>query len=119
MAHGPAGCGWTLPPTALAKCAGPAVVPGKGAESILIEALRRRQGRPTHAQNRPPLPEAEIKLIPDLGYYWARLSRPPVRPAVPKVSRPGWASNAIDFFIQALYKLRPVCRLRRNQIGAP
>ncbi len=37
--------------------------------------------------------------------------RPPVRPTLPTISRPGWAYNAVDRFVHARYdqqKLRPV-----------
>ena len=67
--------------------------------------------------NRPPLPEAEIRLlqtwidqgakgvagerpgVPPAALHWA--FQPPKRPAVPQVSTPGWARNPIDRFILA------------------
>ncbi len=96
---------------------GPAVLPGKGAESPLIEALRGDGATDRMPLNRPPLAEAEIKLIetwidqgakampgekpgvPPAKLHWAFI--PPVRPAVPKVPGPGGAHNPIDRFIQA------------------
>ncbi len=96
---------------------GPAVLPGKGAESPLVEALRGEGGTDRMPLNRPPLPEAEIKLIeawidqgakatpgevpgvPPAKVHWAFV--PPVKPAPPHVARPGWARNPIDRFIQA------------------
>ena len=45
---------------------GPAVLPGKGAESPLIEALRGEGATDRMPLNRPPLAEAEIKLIESL-----------------------------------------------------
>ena len=96
---------------------GPAVLPGKGAESPLVEALRGEGATDRMPLNRPPLPEAEIKLIeawidqgakarpgespgvPPAKLHWAFVR--PVRPAVPRLARPGWASNPIDRFIQA------------------
>src|ERR1017187_1326012 len=42
---------------------GPAVLPGKGAESPLIEAMRGEGATDRMPLNRPPLAEAEIKRI--------------------------------------------------------
>jgi mono/diheme cytochrome c family protein len=112
--------GLTLDTAAAAKAggkSGPAVLPGKGSESPLIEALRGEGATDRMPLNRPPLSAAEIKLVeawidqgakaqpgekpgvPPAKVHWAFV--PPVRPAVPNVSRPGWASNPIDCFIQA------------------
>ena len=95
---------------------GPAVLPGKGGESPLVEALRGEGATDRMPLNRPPLPAAEIKLIeawidqgakampdekpgvPPVTVHWAFV--PPVRPAVPTVYRSEWASNPIDRFIQ-------------------
>jgi mono/diheme cytochrome c family protein len=95
---------------------GPAVLPGKGAESPLVEALRGEGTTDRMPLNRPPLKAADIKLIEawiDQGakampgekpgiapstVHWAFV--PPVRPAVPNASRAEWASNPIDRFIQ-------------------
>jgi mono/diheme cytochrome c family protein len=94
---------------------GPAVLPGKGAESSLVEALRGEGATDRMPLNRPPLQATDIKLIeawidqgakakpgerpgvPPVTVHWAYV--PPVRPAVPKVSRAEWASNPIDRFI--------------------
>ena len=96
---------------------GPAVLPGKGDESPLVEALRGEGAGERMPLNRPPLAEAEIKLIqtwidqgakaqpdekpgvPPAEVHWAFI--PPVRPAVPRVSQQGWGSNPIDGFILA------------------
>jgi mono/diheme cytochrome c family protein len=96
---------------------GPAVLPGRGALSPLIEALRGDGATDRMPLNRPPLSSAEIKLIetwidqganakpgekpgvPPAKVHWAFVS--PSRPAVPKVARKGWARNPIDCFIQA------------------
>ena len=96
---------------------GPAVLPGQGAASPLIEALRGEGAGERMPLNRPPLAEADIKLIeawidqgakalagekpglPPEETHWAFV--PPVRSAVPKVAQVGWASNPIDRFILA------------------
>jgi hypothetical protein len=96
---------------------GPAVIPGKAAESPLIAAIRGEGPTERMPLKRPPLAEAEIKLLeawidegakaeagekpgvsPALS-HWA--FSPPRRPAVAPVSKPGWARNAVDRFIQA------------------
>jgi hypothetical protein len=97
--------------------AGPAVLPGNGVESPLIEALRGDGASERMPLNRPPLAEAEIKLIeawidqgakaipgekpgvPPATQHWAFI--PPVRPAVPMVQGQGAGKNPIDRFIQA------------------
>ncbi len=96
---------------------GPVVLPGKGSSSPLIEALRGDGATDRMPLNRPPLPEAEIKLIetwidqgakaapgekpgvPPAKLHWAFV--PPARPPLPSVARKGWARNPIDSFIQA------------------
>ncbi len=96
---------------------GPAVLAGKGAESPLVLALRGEGGTDRMPLNRPPLRTEEIKLIetwidqgakfvadekpgvPPSKVHWAFVA--PVRPAVPAVSRKGWARNPIDCFIAA------------------
>ena len=99
---------------------GPAVLPGKGAESPLVEALRgdeKKHATDRMPLNRPPLSSEEIKLIenwidqgatatpgekpgvPPAKVHWAFV--PPSRPVVPKVVRRGWSRNPIDCFIQA------------------
>ncbi len=96
---------------------GPVVLPGKGGSSPLIEALRGDGASDRMPLNRPPLPEAEIKLIetwidqgakaapgekpgvPPAKTHWAFV--PPVRPTLPGAARKGWARNPIDSFIQA------------------
>ena len=96
---------------------GPAVLPGKGALSPLVEAIRGEGTSDRMPLNQPPLAAADIKLIqtwidqgakakpgekpgvPPAKVHWAFV--PPLRPAVPRVSRAGWSSNPIDGFIQA------------------
>ena len=92
-------------------------MPGKGEESPLIAALRGEGATERMPLNRPPLAEAEIKLlqawidqgakaiageqpgVPPSQSHWAFI--PPERPAVPEVAQPGWARNPIDRFILA------------------
>jgi hypothetical protein len=92
---------------------GPAVVPGRPQESLMLTALRQ-----TGALKMPPtgkLPEAEIELIekwiaagaqglPDAvikvtSNHWAFQS--PQRPAEPAVHQQSWVRNPIDRFILA------------------
>jgi len=96
---------------------GPAVVPGQGAESPLIAAVRGEGQTERMPLKRPPLSEAEIAVlkdwidqgakatageqpgVPPSKSHWAFIS--PRRPVVPEVSKPAWARNPIDRFILA------------------
>jgi hypothetical protein len=95
---------------------GAAVVPGKAAESGLIEAVRGTDGVTPMPYKRTPLTKAEIGLLttwidqgarapanekPDDGSssHWA--FRPPVRPPLPAVKDASWVRNPIDHFILA------------------
>jgi len=96
---------------------GPVVVPGRGEESPLIAAVRGNGETERMPLRRPPLSEAEITVlkdwidqgakaiadeqpgVPPSKSHWAFIA--PRRPAVPEVSRPGWARNPIDRFILA------------------
>lgn len=96
---------------------GPAVVPGKAAESPLIAAVKGDGPTERMPLKHPPLSDAQIKLLEtwiDQGAkakageqpgvaparsHWAFI--PPRRHPLPAVSRPGWARNPIDRFIQA------------------
>ncbi|MFI5457443.1 MAG: DUF1553 domain-containing protein [Isosphaerales bacterium] len=104
---------------------GPVVLPGRGEESSLIAAVRGGGEIERMPLKRPPLAEAEIKVlkdwidqgakgvagerpgVPPSASHWA--FKPPRRPAVPEVSKPGWARNPIDRFILA--------RLERAGLG--
>jgi mono/diheme cytochrome c family protein len=94
---------------------GPAVLPGRGEESPLIEAVRGEGTIARMPLKRPPLSDAEISLLLawiDQGAtspagelpgvlgkrrHWAFI--PPQRPAVPEVRRSAWARNPIDRFV--------------------
>jgi mono/diheme cytochrome c family protein len=94
---------------------GPAVLAGQGDESPLIEAVRGDGAIARMPLKRPPLSDAEIKLletwidqgakspagelpgVPAKRSHWAFIS--PVRPVVPEVKRRDWACNAIDRFV--------------------
>jgi len=96
---------------------GPAVLPGRGPESLLIAAVRGEGATERMPLNRPPLSLSEIHLLeewinqgakaiaderPGLAparLHWAFV--PSMRPAVPDVAKPGWARNPIDRFILA------------------
>jgi hypothetical protein len=96
---------------------GPAIMPGKGAESPVVEAVKGEGATDRMPLNQPPLSAAEITLIetwidqgakaqpaekpgvPPTKVHWAFV--PPERPIVPNVARPGCGSNPIDRFVQA------------------
>ncbi len=96
---------------------GPAVLPGNGDESALISAVRGDGDMERMPLKRPPLEEAEIKILKawiDQGpkaidgeqpgvdpvkSHWA--FKPPKRSVIPEVSKPAWARNPIDRFILA------------------
>ena len=82
----------------------------------LVAAVRGEGETERMPLKRPPLAEAEIKLLQDWidqgakaiagerpgiapPSHWAFV--PPKRPVVPEVSKPGWARNPIDRFILA------------------
>jgi len=94
---------------------GPALVPGKGAESILLQRLA---GLGDHEQMPPdadPLSDKQIGLVrawieqgapwPDdfgsqddyVAKHWAY--QQPEKPALPSVSGESWPANAIDYFV--------------------
>lgn len=95
---------------------GPAVVPGKSDESLLIEAVTGADEQERMPLKRPPLTEAQVALLrawidqgarfprdetpdPAVATHWAFV--PPVRPALPSVSDPKWGRNPIDRFVLA------------------
>ncbi len=96
---------------------GPVVLAGRGEESPIVAAVRGKGDIERMPLKRPPLPDAEIKLLRDWidqgpkaiagerpgiapnQSHWAFI--PPKRPVVPEVSKPGWARNPIDRFILA------------------
>src|SRR5207249_2353969 len=92
---------------------GPAIIPGKAAESPLIQYLRGEK-KPGMPLNRPPLPGDQIAMI----WHWidqlpprAPASLPAHKaswpftplgtPAVPGVRQRDWMRNPIDAFILA------------------
>ncbi len=106
------------PETMAGGMSGDAVVPGRSRESLLVKHLRG-EARPKMPYERPPLDPAEIDRIAawiDAGApgakdepvpsheaarpaHWAYVK--PVRPPVPKVTRPDWPRNPIDAFVLA------------------
>jgi hypothetical protein len=105
---------------------GPAIVPGKSGESVLIEAVlgKDRVRMPPEGQGEA-LSDQEIallrkwidqganapsaeKLDEDPRRHWAFQN--PARPAVPIAGAPGWSRNPIDAFVaaeQAKHGLQP------------
>ena len=118
---------------------GPAVLPGNGDESPLIAAVRGDGVSERMPLKRPPLAEAEIKIIEALdrpGSQGNRRARQPgVAPAkvalgvhrhptgrpCPEVSQPGWARNPIDRFILARLDRRRLVSVAgsRSAVAAP
>jgi mono/diheme cytochrome c family protein len=100
---------------------GPAVVPGKSGESLLIAALTGQGDVPRMPADRDPLSAEEIELLrrwidqgavapaddvaasagaaakPRAADHWA--FQPLSRPLPPAVSRPDWVRNPIDAFV--------------------
>ncbi len=101
---------------------GPAIVPGKSAESPLfayVRATGRKRMPPTSEGD--PLKKGEIDLLKawidqgaigpadekpetDPKDHWA--FKPPLRPTVPRVKNAGWVRNPIDAFIAAEHDRR-------------
>jgi hypothetical protein len=93
---------------------GPAMVPGKPGESLLLRAVRHAEG----TLRMPPgvkLPESETALVArwiEMGAQWGAAApaaqpgtekfwsfTPPADPAVPAVNDKAWVKNPIDAFI--------------------
>jgi hypothetical protein len=95
---------------------GPAIVPGKSGESLLILAVQGAAGDlPRMPFKKPPLDEEKIALLkrwidegakapadekPDAIVHWSFVPVPETIP-VPKVENKQWARNPIDNFILA------------------
>ncbi|MSU20817.1 MAG: DUF1549 domain-containing protein [Pedosphaera sp.] len=96
---------------------GPAIVPGKSAESLLIHAVAgAREDLKRMPRKGDPLTSDEIGILRgwiDQGADWPETSvegrdwkqhwafKAPVRPAVPSASGEAWGRNSIDNFILA------------------
>ncbi|MSR30472.1 MAG: DUF1553 domain-containing protein [Gemmataceae bacterium] len=98
---------------------GPAVVPNKPEESLLVQALTGKEGVTPMPPKGTKLTSAEIELIKKwiasganlppketiavgekpLSKHWA--FQPIQRPIVPLVKNPGWCQNPIDRFVLA------------------
>jgi mono/diheme cytochrome c family protein len=94
---------------------GPALVPGKAAESLLIHAVKGINDATLMPYNKTPLPEAQVRLLSawiDQGAkgpanekaddgsgrnHWA--FQPPIQSAPPVVKSTRWVHNPIDRFI--------------------
>jgi hypothetical protein len=125
---------------------GPAVEPGKSADSLLMSMITGESGTRMPPENEGAALTAEqIKLIkqwidegahapaetpqPDPRNHWSY--HPPVRPAVPKVRDAAWVKNPVDAFVaseresQGLMPVKPADKatlLRRvylDLIGLP
>ncbi len=99
--------------------AGPAIVPGKGAESRLVQYVAGlvEDTRMPPEDAGPPLSSEQIGILRawiDQGARWgggvasAKAAaadhwsfRPPVRPSPPTVKHPAWIRNPIDAFVLA------------------
>ncbi|HXX92028.1 MAG TPA: PSD1 and planctomycete cytochrome C domain-containing protein, partial [Planctomycetota bacterium] len=92
---------------------GPAILPGKGQESPLVQLLLATDPEERMPRKAEALPREKIELIRrwiDEGAVWPDTSGPagverhwayvkPVRPELPKVREPGWVRSPIDRFI--------------------
>ena len=111
---------------------GPAIVPGKAADSLLYQAVKR-EGALKMPPGKAPLPPADVDVLRqwiDGGAQWqasasgARQAswwsfRKPLRPPVPSVKNTAWVRNPIDTFIlQRLEKegLRPAAEADRRTL---
>ena len=110
----------------------PLAIPGKSAESRIVDAILGRNDALQMPMEGAPLTEQEKNAIIswiDAGAVYpedeAALSRPeehwsfqpPQRPELPEVSNPDWALNPIDRFIYQKYEeqgLQPVDELNRR-----
>lgn len=117
---------------------GPAIVPGKPAESLLVRAVRREPGvkaMPPEGEGRRPLSAEEARALEewvamgapdprderplvkggDPGRHWAfQRPRPPVRPAVRDLA---WPRGDLDFHVLAGLErqgLRPMSEADRR-----
>ena len=96
---------------------GPEIVPGKSAESRVINRVLGLGGEDRMPLNKPPLSPHEIDLLSkwiDQGAKWpdsasvanAKIERhwayvKPVRPELPQVKDQSWCRNPIDYFVLA------------------
>src|SRR5205807_7713406 len=94
---------------------GPAIVPGKSGESLLIDAVTGADGvekMPPEGEPLTPEQIARLRLWIDQGAkapaektpedparHWSY--RAPVRPPLPDVQNSGWVRNPIDNFLAA------------------
>jgi mono/diheme cytochrome c family protein len=99
---------------------GPAIVPGKSDESLLIDAVNGANGAAKMPPEGEPLTtdqiaklrawidqgaKAPVEKIPqDPAKHWSY--QPPVRPPVPNMQDADWARNPIDAFIAAEHERR-------------
>ncbi len=94
------------------------IVPGKGAESLLVKALLGMSDEVTRMPaKREPLSAAEVARIKswiDAGASWPEVTvaggkdprqhwafRPPMRSAIPAVKNSAWVKNDVDRFVLA------------------
>src|SRR5438445_8518454 len=126
---------------------GPALVPGKADDSLLIQALKGANDVTQMPYKKPALSPGQIRLlaawinqgakapadeVADDGTgrsHWA--FKPPVRPTLPSVKTAAWVRNPIDRFILARLekegiqpsaeadKVTLICRLSLDLLGLP
>lgn len=94
---------------------GPAIVGGKSADSLLIDAVTGQNGVPVMPPEGEPLKPEEIAILrrwidqgakapaektpEDPAKHWSY--QVPVRPSIPAAANPAWVRNPIDAFIAA------------------
>jgi len=96
----------------------PAVVPGKGASSLLLKLVTSEDGDERMPRTAPPLSAEEVRTLRrwiDRGADWPDASRateihwafrPLARPAVPAVKAGAWVRNPVDAFIAREHEAR-------------
>ncbi len=103
---------------------GPALVPGRPEESLLIKAIEHTDERMKMPMGAPKMPDSEVALLSDWikgGAVWPEAAKtavapkgkyiitpeqrafwafqPPVKSAIPEVRNAAWAKDSIDRFI--------------------
>jgi mono/diheme cytochrome c family protein len=96
---------------------GPALVPGKAAQSLIMQHIEGLNGKKRMPMGRAPLTDAQVKILKtwiDSGANWPATSTiasaaqtthwsfvKPKRPDLPQVKNIGWCRNPIDYFVLA------------------
>jgi hypothetical protein len=95
---------------------GPALVPGKSAESLLVRLVASKNRKERMPSKAEPLAAAEIEILRrwiDQGAAWPAETeiahwafRPLARPAVPAVKNAAWVRTPVDAFVAKEHEAR-------------